>query len=192
MKTRTFKRVLTTVAVFVAMLLLASLVLVGCGNKKEEPKNFSDIFDVAVEKYQSTPAESQRANATLQDLETAALYQKVVFTVKEGQSVNMKSFTFNADAGNAVANGQKISYGIAVQNSSHEPVASYYDFYDFAKGGVQSFKYEWNILDTAIINQFLPEGSIITLTFGVKSEAAGQTTLSAYQTPIKLTNFAIA
>lgn len=192
MKTKSFKKAVTTVAIVVAMLILASLMFVGCGNKNSAPSgplNFEQYLTLTkVEIYptaETTTADREATAPTLDGLKTAAIYKTLVFEIKEG--FNMSKFSFNAK-GEKTENVEKLTWDIAIQNTSSEATHRLADFYDFSKGETQSFEYKYSIND-ATLTTLLPAGSTITITIGVHTNETG---FSAYTTPISLSDFAIA
>ena len=184
MKTKSLKKILITVATVVALCILASFVLVGCGNKNEPAKAFNDYITLE----SSTTYATTTAKANTADLKTEGFYKQLTFKVTQG--FKMSSFSFKASA--QKTGTEKLKLGFALQNTSHEATMKVVNFYDFTKGGEQYFNIQETLGD-AVLNPMCPEGTTITILIGLNNNnGLTESAFTKYANAISLYDFAIA
>ena len=184
MKQKSLTKVLTTVAVIVAMLLLASFALVGCGNNKnsEPPKvnpvNFDEYFQLqSYEVY----GQAKTTSTNLQDLATEKVYKTIEFNVLK--DIDLVHFSITANA-TAKANEQ-----VRIAINFGNPYSSFIgEFYNFNNDGPQTFRYDnaGYISDEAKMQ--LKKDTTITILLGVGKNDT-PTTWGQYSNGLKLSNF---
>lgn len=185
MKQKSLKKVLTTVAILVAMLILAGLTLVGCGNKQNpQPTqlNFNEHFKLtAVETY---PDGATVADPTIEGLKNAKIYKTLKFEALK--DFKMMNFTFTAKA--EKTGTEKVQISCDFQDLNFKGDFSY----DFSKGEEQSFRCEYKLPNDVFGHTQITIGQEVTITIGkVQDGTAKADTLEAYTTPLSLFNFVI-
>lgn len=190
MKQKSLNKVLTTVAILVAMLILASLTLVGCGNKAtpqspELPAVNKIDFDTNLEltNYTAFPDKTEVTGKNVSDLATAAKYNTITFTAK--QNFDMKHFSFTVKS-ETKAN-QTIQVFLEV---GHQKIL--FDLYNFNQGGEQQFRYDYLLTNSILGSLSIKSGDTIKLTIGInQNNNSAPENFAEYTNPISLSNFVL-
>ena len=188
MKTKTFKKVLATVAVAISMLLLAGLTLVGCGNKNQEPPinevTFSEYLSLTGVKAWNTNDDNTAdvSGASLVTLSTSAnMYNVLTFKVEK--DIDLGYFSFKATSANAIKNIIQAQLQFPNQNGADKPL-SYTSELTFDNSTESTWRYN----QTNKVS--LKANETITLTIGIRgnNNDAG-TSYTKYTTPLTLNAF---
>lgn len=185
MKTKSLKKVLTTLAVVVAMLLLAGLTLVGCGNKTVTTPDLPAINQVTFSDYFELKSyQEYTGNATnstnLSDVETKKVYKTVTFTVKKG--IILTDFAFKMTA----ANNTNQSISVALTAGDRTYIS---DDINFNNTKEQTYRFHYAVNNSTEARWTLAENSTLTLTIGIKSKDNVTNNWIAYNEALGLSNF---